>query len=179
MTAVLTSAAVVVLVIAAMFCLLLWKMLSTAKGPSIDADWLREFSVARYRPMQRLLSGDDDEFLEKQPGYRPRIKRKLRMERRAIFRSYLRCLAQDFDQLCVAIKALTLVSAQDRPDLAVALLKQKCLFAYGMLLVHTRLILHRIGVGAVDISPLLDSLDMMRLQLQQLAPRAEVSVAAL
>lgn len=173
----LPAAAAVLVVVGAAFFLLLRRIISPERVPSFDEDWLNEFSVARYRPMERLLSDDDYEFLESQPGYTPRIGRKLRTERRAIFRDYLRCLTRDFERLYGAIQLLMLASAQDRPDLAEALLKQKWIFAYGILAMHFRLLLHSLGKGPVEIQALVSSLDAMRLQLQQLS-RVEVCASA-
>src|SRR5688572_20360045 len=78
--------------------------------------WLDTFSVTRYRPMERLLSKEDFEFLASQPGYDPGMSRKLRAERRRIFRSYLRQLRIDFIRLHQVARLLVLYSPEDRPD---------------------------------------------------------------
>ena len=163
----LPAAAGALLLIAAAFFMLLRKIISPQRAECFDENWLGEFSVARYRPMERLLAEDDYEFLEHQPGYKPRIKRKLRAERRAIYRDYLRSLTRDFERLYGAAQLLALTSAQDRPDLAAALLKQKWAFAFGMVMVHYRLLLHALGKGPVDIQVLVGPLDALRAQLQQ------------
>lgn len=175
MGAALPAVAVTVVMLAVAFLGLFLKFLFPSSLTSAAPDWLNEFSVDRYRPMQRLLAEEELQFLEAQPGYRLQMRKKFRAERRMLFRQYLRCLGQDFDQICGAIKLLTLTSAQDRPDLAAALLKQKCLFAYCMATVQARLTLHWLGIGAVDIRPLVDSIHALRLQFQQLAGTATAS----
>src|SRR5689334_8935997 len=54
-----------------------------------DWNWIEDFSIDRYRPMQRLLCQEDYVFLESQRGYDPSISRTLRKDRRRVFRSYL------------------------------------------------------------------------------------------
>src|SRR5690349_16597360 len=107
----------------------------------VTAEWIDELSVDRYRPMLRLLDGDDLEFLRTQPGFSPRMAAKLRSQRCQIFRGYLRCLNADFSRVCAAIKIVMLQSRRDRPDLATALIRHQMLFAAGMLIVHCRLVL--------------------------------------
>src|SRR5258708_34531219 len=60
------------------------------------------FSMQRYQPMAMLLTDDDLLFLAAQPGYRPKMGKNFRRERRRIFRMYLRELAGDFHRLHAA-----------------------------------------------------------------------------
>jgi phosphatidylserine/phosphatidylglycerophosphate/cardiolipin synthase-like enzyme len=165
----LPAAAAVMLVIVAAFIMLLRRIISPQRAQSYDENWLCEFSVNRYRPMERLLSDDDFEFLEHQPGYKPRMKRKLRAERRAIYRDYLRSLAGDFQHLYGAVQMLMLTSDEDRPDLAAVLVRHKWAFTSGMVMIHFRLLLHALGKQPVDIGVLVGSLDALRVQFQQLS----------
>ncbi len=55
-------------------------------------------------------------------------------------RTYLRELAGDFKRTSMALKVLIVRSERDRPDLAIALLRQQARFAYGMLIVRLRLV---------------------------------------
>src|SRR5688500_7728052 len=99
-----------------------------APGATNDGDlgdWLDKFSVARYRPMERLLSDDDYEFLSAQPGYDPSIARRLKSERRQIFRIYLRHLSEDFSRLHHAARLMLIYSPEDRPELARTLMLQR------------------------------------------------------
>src|SRR5688500_15536009 len=88
----------VVLIIA--FAALLRRVLAPPKPVEGDAGaWLDSFSISRYRPMERLLSEDDYEFLAAQPGYEPSIARNLRKQRRRVFRTYLQQVSRDFARL--------------------------------------------------------------------------------
>src|SRR4051812_9892186 len=105
--------------------LVIRKMASRTREVDYDPAWLEDFSIAKYRPMLRLLSEDDYEFLASQAGYQGKIASQLRAERRKVFRAYLRNLVRDFYRLHQVAKMMALCSAQDRPDLTTALLKQR------------------------------------------------------
>ena len=92
-----------------------------------------------------------------------------------MFRHYLRCLRRDFDRLSAGAKVVLVHAAEDRPDLATTLLKQRWLFNYAMLVVQVRLALQTIGIGRVDVRRLVSSLEAMRDQLRQLTPQAQPS----
>jgi hypothetical protein len=148
----------------------LFRKLASQSGVlELDPEWLEQYSVARYRPMRRLLSEEDYEFLATQKGYDPSIARKLRSRRRKIFRQYLRCLKRDFRRLEGAAKLLLVGCGQDRPDLAKTLFEQRLMFTFGILAVEYRLALHGLGLGNVDIRDLLGTLDRLQDQLGQLA----------
>jgi hypothetical protein len=134
------------------------------------AEWIDELSIERYRPMMRLLDGEDLEFLRSQPGFTPSMAGKLRAQRCQIFRGYLRCLTSDFGRVCSAIKLVMMQSKHDRPDLAAALLRNQMLFATGVLVVQGRLFLYRWGVCGVDVTSLVKTFDLMRLELRSLVP---------
>ncbi len=136
----------------------------------VTAEWIDELSTERYRPMMRLLDGEDLEFLRSQPGFTPRMANKLRVQRCQIFRGYLRCLNADFGRVCAAIKVLMLQSRNDRPDLATALLRYQASFACGILMVQFRLFLYRWGLCAVDVTSLVRMFDVMRMELRTLVP---------
>src|SRR6266567_1345499 len=69
----------------------------------VTAQWIEELSVERYRPMMRLLSSADIEFLRAQPGFTPKMESRLRSQRCQIFRGYLKCLDTDFRRVCMAL----------------------------------------------------------------------------
>jgi hypothetical protein len=173
----LSGAAVLAVLAAVAFFLLFRRLLSRGRDTLNDLEWSRDFSVARYRPMERLFLEDDYRFLAAQPGFHPGIRRKLQSERRRIFRRYLRCLSRDFDRLTVAAKLLVVHSHQDRPDLASILLKQRAVFTYAMAVVQCRLALQPLGIGTVDVRPLVNALEGMRDQLRQVSRHAQPSLA--
>ncbi len=140
-------------------------------------EWLEPLSLEKYRPMARLLDEADFAFLAAHPAYHARMGRRLRAERRRVFRGYVRSLERDFGRICGAINALMAASSEDRPDLAAALVKQRALFAYGIVWLRVRLALDTVGWRGVDVRPLLDSLEMLRGQLRQLAAAPAPSMA--
>jgi len=136
----------------------------------VTAGWIDELSSERYRPMVRLLDGGDLDFLRSQPGFSPEVAARVRKQRCQIFRGYLRCLNNDFNRVCLAIKLLMLQARDDRPDLASLLLRHQVAFAAGMANVYFRLFLYRWGLCGVDVTGLVKTFDAMRVQLQTLAP---------
>jgi len=162
---------------AGVLVLLYRRLMSPLRRQEVSAAWLSRFSVARYRPMERLFAEEDYEFLTCQRGYHPGIARQLRRQRRRVFRSYLDCLKRDFGQLEAAIKMCMVTSCEDRPDLAKALLKRRLVFTYAVLAVECRLVLCSVGLGKIDVCRLVSSLDGMRTQLGQVALARQASLA--
>ena len=152
--------------------LLVRKLAFQGSNLPVTAEWIDELSIERYRPMMRLLDGEDVAFLRSQPGFTPKMATKLRQQRCQIFRGYLRCLNNDFGRVCSAIKLVMLQSKHDRPDLATALIRHQAMFACGMMLVYCRLTLYRWGVCGVDVAGLVKIFDVMRLELRTLVPAA-------
>ena len=70
------------------------------------------------------------------------------------------------------MKVLMLQSQFDRPDLASVLVRHQVSFAWGVALVNARLIFYRWGFSGVDVSGLVKTFDVMRLELRSLAPSA-------
>ena len=136
----------------------------------VAAGWIDELSVERYRPMLRLLSEDDLQFLRSQPGFTSQWEARHRKQRCQVFRGYLSVLENDFKRVCLAIKFLMVHSQHDRPDLAATLIRSQLAFAGGMVMVQCRLVLYRWGLGAVDVADLIKLFDGMRLELRILVP---------
>ena len=151
------------------FVLLFRTALRPDRFEGLTPEWLNGFSVARYKPMERLLSEEDFEFLASQKGYTPRIARRLRSERRRIFREYLHCLKRDFGRLEAGIRLFMVHATEDRPELAKALLRCRLSFTFGVFAAECRVALHTIGIGTVDIRQLIGSVDGMRAYLGELA----------
>jgi hypothetical protein len=150
--------------------LLVRKLAATGGKLPVTPEWIDEICVERYRPMMRLLSTGDLEFLRSQPGYSPRMAARLRAQRCHIFLGYLRCLSADFARVCSALKILMVQSRYDRPDLAVALLRNQARFGILMAAVYFRVFFFRWGFGSVDVRALVQVFDNMRLELRTLVP---------
>jgi len=155
----------------AMVLRLLMRNVSVGRLP-VTPEWIDELSIERYRPMMRLLDGNDFEFLRSQPGFTPRMATKLRIQRCQIFRGYMRCLNADFGRVCAAMKVLLVQSRNDRPDLAAILIRHQAMFALGILRVECHLFFYRWGIGAVDVSDLVKLFDQMRGELRTMVPVA-------
>jgi len=148
----------------------LYRTLSARSNTDISADGCLVLSPEKYRPMERLLQSDDFCFLASQPGYSPQLGRRFRTERRRVFRAYFRGLKRDFAQVSLTFQTLIVHSAEDRGDLAAKLVQQRMMFAFGVLAVEGRLLLHAAGVNtvAIDVRSMVDSLEQMQAQMSLL-----------
>ena len=155
--------------IAAGLALLVRSLFARTNEPAPDAAWLQNFSSARYRPMLRLLADDDYEFMIAS-GADPAVIRRLRSERRRIFRAYLNNLVRDFDRIHRAARIMLTESHQDQPELAARLIRVRWEFLLAVFAVRTRLALHVVGIGAVDVRRLLGAVDSVRLDFGNLQP---------
>lgn len=170
MSLVLIIPAAASVVVAAAILIALRQISLAGRRLPVTAEWIDELSVERYRPMLRLLDGQDLQFLSTQPGFTRGMASKLRVQRCQVFRGYLRCLCADFSRICAAIKLLMLHSRSDRPDLAAVLVRHQMIFATGMVVVHCRLWLFEAGLCTVDADALVRTFDLMRLELRSLVP---------
>ena len=79
--------------------------------------------------------------------------------------------------MSLAVQAIILHAAEDRRDLAAAIIRSRLLFAVGMVAIETRLLLHMVGVGTVDVSRVVESFETMQAEIRLLlaAPQAAAS----
>lgn len=148
------------------------RLVSKERLAGSDLAGLVEFSASKYRPMMRLLSEAEFEYLASQPGYTDEIGRRFRADRRRIFRGYLRAIRRDFSRLYLAAKLVVIYSQTDRPDLATALLRRRVEFSYALMTVEMRLTLHRFGLATVDVSGLVEAIERMQTEVRQLVSPA-------
>jgi len=120
--------AIAVTLLAAAFGFLIYRLASRLDREIGAAEWLDRFSLESYAPMARLLDPADFAFLEKQPGCRPALVRRLRAERREAFLGYLGLLVRDFNQLLRIGRIILIGSNADRPEFARALWRQQIRF---------------------------------------------------
>lgn len=168
MSILLAACAGVLVLVAVVFALLFYKLASGEDVRNWPANWLEEEPAAKYRPMERLLDESDIQFLASYPGLAPHVGHRFRVERRRLFRAYMRSMRRDFGRIYAATKLLILYSDVDRPDLSVELVKQRARFACRMLALECLLACHTVGIGRVEVRDLVASLDAMRLQLRSL-----------
>ena len=159
--------------------LLLYRTLASRQNGEVPMDQSLVLAPGKYRPMERLLQEEDFRFLASQPGFSARLGRRFRTERRRVFRAYLRSLSMDFGRVSKACQMLVIHAAEDRGDLAKGIIRQRLMFALGILAVEGRLLLHAAGVGAVDVRDLVESLETMQAQIQVLLTPPPEAIANL
>ena len=108
--------------------------------------------------MLRLLSEDDFAPVRRNK----KLLARLRTERTAIFRGYVRCLALDHARLLAGLRLAAVDSTFDRPDLAPAVLRNRMLFASLLCRLDLLLLLHCLGVRRIAVSGLVKVLDSLR-----------------
>jgi hypothetical protein len=163
--------ALAIVLLLACFGGLFWRLASRFDARQCTAEWLDNFSVKSYAPMERLLDSSDLVFLASQPGYRPAIGKRLMLERRKIFRAYLRLLVRDFNQLIGIGKFMVVYSDRDQLEFARSLRSQQVKFYARVGALQLQLALHPLGWTSVDARGLLAALGEMQTKVQQLASR--------
>ena len=131
----------------------------------------------RDYPVSRLLDTADFEYLRRRGVSEAQMK-KLRTERRIIFRLCLRSLARDFNRVQYAINIMLVQAQQDRPDLAAELARQRFTFYRNLLLVEGWLVLHACGFDRMPTIDLLQPLQTMQAQLRLLGRPIAVGMSA-
>jgi hypothetical protein len=120
------------------------------------------FSLVRYEPMKRLLSEEDFEFLKSKPGIRPAMVRRLRAQRRKVFRAYLYELAADFNRLHRNARLMVATAPEEYSELVGILMGLQMRFWSALAAVEIRLTVHSIGMGRIDVSSLLAPLETLQ-----------------
>ncbi len=156
---------------------LLWVLtrmiLRRRSSAALSSDETDGFSLDRYQPMGRLMAEEDLVFLKSQPGYRAEIGERWKRERRRIFRLYLAELKADFRKLHAHARELVAASGADSAALVEVLMRQQVKFLMATTALEFRLALQWMGVGKVDIAPLIELVEAMRVDLaQRTAPHA-------
>lgn len=161
--------AIVVTILIVSFGGLFWRLASRFDAQDCTAEWLDSFSVDSYAPMERLLAKADLAFLASQPGYRPEIGKRLMSERREIFRTYLRLLVRDFNQLIGIGKLMVVYSHQDQQEFDRSLRRQQVRFYTRVCTLQVQLALYPLGWTTVDARGVLAAMGALRENVQQLA----------
>ena len=151
------------------FAVLLIRLASRVGARSSNLEWLDDFSIERFAPMERLLDPKDFQFLKAQPGYRPSMRVRLLLERRRAFAGYLGMLTRDFNRLLGVAKLMLVYSTEDRPEFAKALWRQQFTFYFAVAAVRCRLTLYPLVPAGVDAGSLVKSLASFHEHLQDWA----------
>jgi len=157
------SAAALVLLV--LFGVLFYKLASRFDPQACNPDWLENFSLEKYAPMERLLDRSDFEYLSSQPGYRAEVGDRLLAERRKVFAGYLRLLTRDFNQLLRIAKLMLVYSAEERPELAKTLWRQQITFYLAVTAVRCKVAIMPLGWTTVDVPRLVNAVGGLRDQI--------------
>jgi hypothetical protein len=74
---------------------------------------------------------------------------------------------------------LVIHAAEDRQDLAAAVIRQRLMFGLGVVAVEGRLVLYTLGLGTVDVRNLVESLETMQGQIRVLLTPPETAMVSL
>jgi hypothetical protein len=119
--------------------------------------------------MARLLDPMEFQYLRKKGLSEKRIGQ-LRVQRRKLFRLYLRGLRHDFNSVHATLKAAIMNSASDRPDLAGELARQRIEFYRALLGAEVRLALYAAGFNTTPSMDLLRPIECLHLRIGELMP---------
>jgi len=131
---------------------------------------------ARYRPMLRLLDGTDFELLDEAGD--PKLLRRMRTQRRSIFRGYLKSLRRDHAKLCDCVRALIVQSETDQAELVSNLYRMEMSFRMLVFGINVRLALHALGANHVAVWGLMDCFEKLRSQAEFLTLSGPINDAA-
>ena len=159
------------LVLAAVIARIWWQR--RGKSPADDFGESTGFSISRYQPMEYLLSDEDFAFLASQPGYQPEIGARWKRERSRIFRLYLDELKRDFRRLHEQARLMAAGADAESSELVGTLMRQQVTFWRAMAGLELRLVLRAAGIGNVNVRPLIELIEAMRVDLARIsAPQA-------
>jgi hypothetical protein len=131
------------LIVAGAVAVQFWMHMRTLNAHKQPGSWVAD--PDRYRPMLRLLSLEDTELLAD-----PASRKKLRTQRRDLFREYLRSLTNDYGKFLAEVRLIMTQSGIDRPDLAKALVRNQVLFAVALCRIDFHLRLYALGIGDAE-----------------------------
>jgi len=172
------SAAILAALLLGIVGVVLLRTFSTTCLSYVESFDRADLSWRSYRPLQRLLDPSDFEFLRRRGVAESKIRR-LRRERRTLYRMCLRSLAADFNKIQQTLNLRLIQSEDDRPDLAAELARQKIRFYRNLLMAEACLAVHACGVDHIPAVDLLRPFTALQQQLQQLAPPQALAAAAL
>jgi hypothetical protein len=147
----------------------LTRLMRTCAVREIPSDWLENFSVSSYYPMEKLLAEEDFKFLSRQPGFDLSLYRKLRRDRLHIFKQYLNRSIVDFNRLHAAVRAILPYMGEDRSDLVSRLIWLKMRFCFAAIRAEISYRLCLLGIGRLAVHPLISELERMSLQFNRVA----------
>ncbi len=137
--------------------LTLWRL--TRSGPR-RLDWSRDSelllstgsALETYQPMSRLFAEEDLEFLATQVGFRPALEKRLRRQRKQVFRLYLREVRADFARIYALARAI--IPLSQNPAFAGLVTRQAASFYVLLAIIRLRCMLgwyRHVSVETIDL----------------------------
>jgi hypothetical protein len=127
-----------------------------------------EYSLERYRPMARLLAGEDTEFLRRNTTC-PKTAGRWERSRRRISRLYLKELAADFQRLHSKARVLVAESPEQHAALVPLLLRQQFAFWRTLTLIELRLALGGWNLPQAKVKELMGAIEAMQREISRVA----------
>ena len=132
-----------------------------------DASFLENFSLQTYRPMLRLAAQMDRRYLSK--AHSDTLAGCYRKIQRGLLREYLRDAAKDFNRMYAIANAKAVQAASDPGDLSMALFEQHMTFIMLIWGIEAKLLVDGVVPFAMDLKPLIESIEGLAQQTRQLA----------
>lgn len=132
-----------------------------------DASFLENFSLQTYRPMLRLATQMDRRYLTS--AHSASLANCYRKIQRGLLREYLRDAAKDFNRMYAIANATALRATSDPGDLSMALFEQQMTFVMLVWGIEARLLLDGVLPFAVDLKPLINSIEGLAQQTREMA----------
>ena len=131
------------------------KLQSGFRKEELTREWVANFSISIYQPMQRLFSEEDFSFLSRQPGFDLDLYKKFRRERLRIFRQYMNRLIGDYNRLHEAARmtlaATSAASSRDQSEMLARLIKLRFDFALAVVQAEANYLLCRLGFRTLAV----------------------------
>ena len=132
-----------------------------------DEFCVEDFAIQGYRPMLRLAAQTDRRYLSAACG--DSVAASYRKVQRQLLRQYLREAARDFSRLYSIANAHSVEAVNDPGDLSMAVLEQQMTFILLIWTVETRLLLDGIVPFALDLKPVITSIETLAQQTRERA----------
>ncbi len=151
------------------------RLLRECSPHEISNDWLENFSVVSYYPMEGLLNDDDFKFLSRQPGFDLSLYRKLRNDRLRIFKQYLNRAILDFNRLHAATRALLAGNQEDCSEILSRLISLRFRFCCATVRAELSYRLCLLGYQSLAVRSLICELEEMSSQLNKASAAAHAA----
>ncbi len=152
----------------------LWMRINDYRRAFRKAEPASEYAPARYRPMARLFSGADSEFMARYVSC-PKISAQWQRAQRRIVRLYLRELAVDFLRIHREARAMAAHSPEQYADVIPALFRQQAAFWRALIWIELRLafaFVPGLRLSRINPEPLLGPLQAILRETRQTASLA-------